>query len=196
MITAITDFIKRKIVRDQRARWNHQYALGQWEGLKDEVELERQEVVKEFFLKYKGGGDIIELGCGYGVLPDVIFKKQHYDKYQGIDISDFMIQKIQYLSDDRHSFGTGDINNYTFKEKYDAIIYNEVINYGKDIPALLKHAQETGLKDNGIFIISVHEFKGSPQIWADIHNTLQVLDSRIIVNSRSRWQIEVLKPIG
>lgn len=195
MITAITDFIKRKIVRDQRARWNHQYALGQWEGLKDEVELERQEVVKEFFLKYKGGGNIIELGCGYGVLPDVIFKKQHYDKYQGIDISDFMVQKIQYLADDRHSFGTGDINNYTFKEKYDAIIYNEVINYGKEIPALLKNAQETGLKDNGIFIISVHEFKGSPQIWTDIHNTLQVLDSRIIVNSRSRWQIEVLKPL-
>ena len=48
IFTLISDLIRRKIVRDQRSRWNHQYARGQWEGLKGDVELERQEVVKEF----------------------------------------------------------------------------------------------------------------------------------------------------
>lgn len=193
MIANLIDFVKRKVIKDQKARWNHQYAKGQWEGLKDEVELERQEIVKEFYLKYKGNGNVIEFGCGYGVLPEIIFKKQHYNTYLGVDISDFMIQKIQYLADNRHLFEVGDINNYVFKQSYDAIIYNEVINFGKDLPTLLTQAQNTGLKDDGIFIISVHHFKRSPQIWKDIHDTLEVLDSRTIVNSRSRWQIEVLK---
>lgn len=194
MIANLVDFIKRKIIRDQKARWNYQYARGQWEGLKNGIELERQEIVKDFFLRYKGNGNVIELGCGYGVLPEVIFKKQHYDNYLGVDISDFMVQKIQYLADNRHSFEVGDINNYTFKQQYDAIIYNEVLNYGKDIPAILTHAQNSGLKKDGIFIISIHQFKGSPQIWKDIHDTLQVLDSKTIANSTNRWQIEVLKP--
>ena len=193
VFTFISDFIRRKIVRDQRARWNHQYARGQWEGLKDDVELERQEVVKEFFIKYKGTGNLLEFGCGYGVLPDVIFKRQHYSHYLGIDVSDFIINHTQKLSDSKHRFEVGDIDSFDYKEKYDVVLYNEVINYSKDISLMLNNAYKNGMKAGGIFIISVHEFKRSHQIWENIHKTLDVLESRTIVNSRSRWQVEVLK---
>lgn len=193
VFTFISDFIRRKIVRNQRARWNHQYARGQWEGLKDDVELERQEVVKEFFIKYKGTGNLLEFGCGYGVLPDVIFKKKHYSHYLGIDVSDFIINHIQKLSDSKHRFEVGDIDSFDYKEKYDVVLYNEVINYSKDISLMLNNAYKNGMKAGGIFIISVHEFKRSHQIWENIHKTLDVLESRTIVNSRSRWQVEVLK---
>ena len=52
MFNTIIDFFKRKVIRDQKARWNHQYAQGQWEGLKDAKELERQEIIKEYFLSH------------------------------------------------------------------------------------------------------------------------------------------------
>ena len=58
---------------------------------------------------------------------------------------------------------------------------------------MLNNAYKNGMKAGGIFIISAHEFKRSPQIWKDIHKTLDLLESHTIVNSRSKWQIEVLK---
>ena len=194
MLNTIIDFFKRKVMRDQKARWNHQYARGQWEGLKDAKELERQEIIKEYFLKYKGeGGSMIEFGCGFGVLPDVIFKKQHYSNYVGVDVSDFIIEKIQTLADDRHIFEIGDMENYHFKQKYDVICFNECINYSKDVPKLLADCRQNGMTKDAIFIISVHEFKRSPEIWKDIHDNLTVLESRMVINPTNRWQVEVLK---
>ena len=193
MFNTIIDFFKRKVIRDQKARWNHQYARGQWEGLKDAKELERQEIIKEYFLKYKGkGGSLIEFGCGFGVLPDVIFKKQDYSHYLGVDVSDFIIEKIQTLADDRHVFEIGDMENYNFKEKYDVVCFNECINYSKDVPKLLDDCLKNGMKPDAIFIISVHEFKRSPEIWKDIHDNLTVLESRTVVNPTNKWQVEVL----
>jgi SAM-dependent methyltransferase len=194
MLKTIKDFIERKIVRSQKARWNHQYAKGQWEGLKSDVELERQELIKDYFLKYKGeGGSLLEFGCGFGVLPDVIFKKQHYSHYVGVDVSDYIIEQIQTLADSRHVFEIGDMENYHFKEKYDVIAFNECINYSKDIPKLIDDCVKNGLKKDGIFIISVHLFKRSPDIWQDIHANLTVLETHTIVKPKNTWQVEVLR---
>lgn len=193
MLKFIKDFVQRKIVRDQRARWNYQYAKGQWEGLKNSPELVRQEIIKSFFLKHKGKGSLIEFGCGYGVLPHTIFERQHYSHYRGVDVSDFIIQHIQNLSDERHVFEVGDMEKYHFTEKYDVIVFNEVINYAADIPKMIAHYKEHGLKKDGIFIISVHTFKRSDAIWKDIHSVLSALESDFIDNKSNSWKIEVLK---
>jgi hypothetical protein len=50
-----------------------------------------------------------------------------------------------------------------------------------------------GLKDGGLFIISVHQFKRSPEIWEAIHNNLTVLETRTIVKNKNTWQVEVLR---
>ena len=194
MIKLIVDFYNRKVVRSQKARWNYQYAKGKWEGLKNERELERQGFIKDYFLKYGNKeGSLIEFGCGFGVLPDVIFQKKHYSHYIGVDISDFIIEKIQHLADARHMFEVGDFENFDFKEKYDYIVFNECINYSKDIPKLLKDCRDLGLKDGGLFIISVHQFKRSDEIWKDIHDSLTVLETKTIVKPKNTWQVEVLK---
>jgi SAM-dependent methyltransferase len=194
MIKLIVDFYNRKVVRSQKARWNYQYAKGKWDGLKNERELERQGFIKDYFLNYGNkSGSLIEFGCGFGVLPDVIFQKKHYSHYVGVDISDYIIQKIQPLADARHVFEIGDFENYHFKEKYDYIVFNECINYSKDIPKLLSDCRDYGLKKGGLFIISVHKFKRSPEIWEAIHDNLTVLETRTIVKNKNTWQVEILK---
>jgi SAM-dependent methyltransferase len=194
MIKLIVDFYNRKVVRSQKARWNYQYAKGKWDGLKNERELERQGFIKDYFLNYGNkSGSLIEFGCGFGVLPDVIFQKKHYSHYVGVDISDYIIQKIQPLADAHHVFEVGDFENYYFKEKYDYIVFNECINYSEDIPKLLKDCHDLGLKEGGLFIISVHQFKRSPEIWAAIHDCLTVLETKTIVKNKNTWQVEVLK---
>jgi SAM-dependent methyltransferase len=192
ILTSIQDFIQRKIVRSQKARWNHQYAQGKWDGLKDAPELERQNIIKEYFEKYKGTGSMLEFGCGFGVLPDVIFKKEGYTHYCGVDVSDFVIQKIQTLADNRHVFEVGDMENYDFKEKYDVIVFNEVINYAQNIPKLIADCRQHGLKEGGIFIISVHDYKRSDEHWRDIHSTMKVLETRRVDNGNNRWQVDAL----
>jgi SAM-dependent methyltransferase len=194
MIKLIVDFYNRKVVRSQKARWNYQYAKGKWDGLKNERELERQGFIKDYFLNYGNkSGSLIEFGCGFGVLPDVIFQKKYYSHYVGVDISDYIIQKIQPLADERHVFEVGDFENYRFKEKYDYVVFNECINYAKDIPKLLHDCRDSGLKNDGLFIISVHQFKRSPEIWDAIHDNLTVLETRTIVKNKNTWQVEVLR---
>jgi predicted TPR repeat methyltransferase len=121
------------------------------------------------------------------------FIKNTTSHYVGVDISDYIIEKIQPLADDRHVFEIGDFDTYQFKEKYDYIVFNECINYAKDIPKLLRDCSDNGLKKDGLFIISVHQFKRSPEIWEAIHDSLIVLETRTIVKNKNSWQVEVLR---
>jgi SAM-dependent methyltransferase len=192
MFDKIVNFIHRKLFRSRTARWNHQYAQGQWEGLKDEAELERQQVIKFFFDAFKPNSNLLEFGCGFGVLPAAVFEKKDYAKYLGVDVSDFVIAKTQHLVDQRTFFEVGDMENYVFKEKWDAIVFNECIYYAKDVPKLIAHCVQNGLKKDGILIVSSHEFKRSPEIWRDLLQQLSILDEKIVENERSRWRIAVL----
>ncbi|MEN9609478.1 MAG: hypothetical protein RLZZ628_292 [Bacteroidota bacterium] len=193
MFHFIQDWVQRKIFRSRKARWNHQYAQGQWDGLKDASELERQQIIKDFFMKFKPMGSMLEFGCGFGLLPEVVFQKKGYSQYVGVDVSDFVIEKIQNLSTENCHFEAGDMEKYVFKTKFDAIIFSECIYYANDILKLIADCQQQGLKKDGIFIISLHEFKRSAEIWRDLQQHLTLLESKTVVNERSRWQIAVLK---
>ena len=133
MLDTIISWVKRKILRDSRERWNYQYAKGQWDGLKDGYERERQEMVKAFFIKYANGGSLLEIGAGDGILPELVFQKQHYSTYLGVDVADEVMAKAnQRLGDDHHSFVFGDMDDWQIKEKFDVILFNECINYAKN----------------------------------------------------------------
>lgn len=194
MIDKIKNFIQRKFFRNAQARWNHQYATGRWDGLKEVVELERQQVIQTFFNQFKPDGSLLEFGCGFGVLPAQVFQSKGYSKYLGIDVSDFVVEKAQSFADKRTFFEVGDMENYVFREKWDAIVLNECIYYAKDIPKLITHCLKNGLKTDGVLIVSSHEFKRSAAIWNDLNQQMTLLDSKIVENERSRWRIAILKP--
>ncbi len=194
MLDTITSWIKRKILRDTRERWNYQYAKGQWDGLKDGYERERQEVVKAFFIKYANGGSLLEIGAGEGILPELVFQKQHYSTYIGVDVADEVMAKAnQRLGDDRHHFVFGDMDNWQIKEKFDVILFNECINYAKNFDTTWTETLKS-LNDGGIFIVSVHEYKGSPQIWASFDQNFTVLEEKLVQNEFSKWMVKVGKP--
>ena len=194
MINSIISFLKRKILRDPRGRWNYQYAKGQWEGLKDPIEFERQEVCKLFFEKYKSGGSVVEIGCGEGMFVEFILQQQGYSDYCGVDVSDLAIQNAQKLADNKTKFIIADMDNLDLGKRYDVILYNESINYSKNIERVLKNNIQNLLNPNGIFIISVHNYKHSDEHWSDIHKVLKTIDKKTVKNARSEWNIEVLTP--
>ena len=195
MFEALTDFINRKILRTGRARWNHQFKEGHWDGLKNDEELVRQKLVRDHFIKYKNGGSLLELGCGQGYLPELVFEKKYFSEYLGVDISDVAIADATKRTADKNiKFEQGDMNTWTTMRKFDVVLFNEAINYAKNCEAVLFHAKENFIAPDGICIISMHEHKRSPEIWAAARTLFTPLESEIITVGIHSWRVEVLKP--
>jgi 2-polyprenyl-6-hydroxyphenyl methylase/3-demethylubiquinone-9 3-methyltransferase len=187
-------WFKRKILRDSRERWNYQYAKGQWDGLKDSRERERQEVVKDYFIRYANGGKLLEIGAGDGILPELVFQKQHYSSYVGVDVADEVMDKAnKRLGDSRHKFMFGDMNDWQITEKFDVVLFNECINYAQNLDKTWKDALKN-LNENGIFIVSMHEHKRSPEIWAAFDRHFTILEQKLVQNDYSKWMVKVAKP--
>ena len=187
-------WFKRKILRDPRERWNYQYGIGQWDSLKDSRERERQELVKAYFIKYAEGGSLLEIGAGDGILPELVFQKKHYSTYVGTDVADIVMDKANVrIGDDRHKFMFGDMNNWTITEKFDVVLFNECINYAENLDKTFKDAFKN-LKDGGVFIVSMHEHKRSPEIWAAFERNFTILEQKLVQNDYSKWMVKVAKP--
>lgn len=195
MFEKITSFVRRKILRDPQARWNHQYAKGQWDGLRDAREFERQRACRNLFLKYKKGGSLVEFGCGEGILIEHIFQNADYNRYLGLDISDLAIQKAQGLANEKTGFFIANMDTDVISEKFDVIFFNESINYSVNIPRLLENCLKNTLGTEGYFLISVHQFKHADNIWQQILTRLKVVEEIEVQNGRSLWKIKVLQPI-
>jgi trans-aconitate methyltransferase len=190
----LISWFKRKVLRDSRERWNYQYAKGQWDGLKADYERERQETVRDYFIRHKNGGSLLEIGAGDGILPELVFQKQHYSTYVGVDVADEVIAKCnERLGDDRHKFMFGDMNDWTIEGSFDVVLFNEAINYARNLDKTLTDARKN-LAADGVFIVSMHEHKRSPEIWAAFDRHFDVLEQRLVENDFSKWRVKVGKP--
>lgn len=194
MINPILTFFKTKILRDNKARWNKQYEDGKWEGLKDELELERQQVCWQFMNQFKPQGSILEIGCGEGVFAKNVIPTDGFSNYLGVDVSDFIIQKAQSkLANEKTNFVQDDMDDFKLKQPFDIIFFNESLNYAKSISNTLAYCQKYLSAPDAIFVISLHQHKHSPKYWHSIHEKLKPLSSKFVKNERAEWQIEVLK---
>ena len=194
MFKSLSIFIKTKILRNSQARWDRQYQVGIWEGLKDELEMDRQQACRSLINQYKPHSSILEVGCGEGIFIKNIIKKDEYSQYLGLDVSEFVIQKTALeLSDSKTKFSQEDMDNFRLKERFDVIFFNESLNYAKNIVATLDYCKTYLSKTDAIFIISLHKHKQSPEHWAEVHKCLKTIDSKSVKNERAEWYIEVLK---
>ena len=71
---------------------------------------------------------ILDLGCGYGALNEYLNKKD-FSYYLGIDLSDNAISKAKKKEYSNSEFKVADIHNFVPNDKFDIIIFNEVLYY-------------------------------------------------------------------
>ena len=75
---------------------------------------------------------ILDLGCGDGVLTQILSSKVPKGKVIGIDASKGMIETTNEIREDNLEFRLMDINNINFEEKFDLIFSNAALHWVKD----------------------------------------------------------------
>jgi len=193
MISKATDLFKRKVLRLDRDRWNHQYSAGKWAGLAALDELSRFSVIVGYAQHLKSGGKILELGAGEGVLQQR-FNPDKYGYYVATDVSDVAIANAKQFEDEKTVYEVGDINTYEPKELFDVVIVNEAIYYGSSVQKVLDRYANY-LKPDGIFIISINHDKGKNAMWHEQMDavTFRRLDRTVVTTSKNTFVITVLE---
>ncbi|MFC5411610.1 class I SAM-dependent methyltransferase [Larkinella bovis] len=191
----ITSFIKRKILRIDRDRWNYQYDKGLWNGLQGIDELARFSVIVGYIKFLKPGQPVIlEIGCGEGFLQQRL-QTQNYGRYVGMDISDSAIKTAHAQADEKCTYQVGDMDRYQPEGAFDLIIFNESIYYSRH-PFLTLQRYATYLKANGLLVVTINNHKHSDELWASIKDGFELFDEATTVTTKTTCVCKVLIPRG
>lgn len=198
LLSGLTSFLNRKILRTDRSRWNYQYDKGLWDGLENIDELARFSVLAGYvhFLK-PDNPSILEIGCGEGILAQRI-GRQYYGSFLGTDVADAAIaQANSRFGDSKTRFEAVDMNDFRADEQFDVIIFNEAIYYLKPMLDKLMFQYAPMLKPNGLLIISMNTGRhaDSKAKWDQIEKVFQVVDSTFVETAKNGWRVKVLRPL-
>jgi 2-polyprenyl-3-methyl-5-hydroxy-6-metoxy-1,4-benzoquinol methylase len=184
MINKLISFIRRKIFRIDKDRWDFQYARGQWEGLKTDEEMQRIFIARDLLKKYVPTDKILEIGCGEGIFFQNIPTNQ-YSFYEGVDISEVAILKTPKI--EKSIFSAADMETYLPKNApYDVIVLNEVLYYSKNpTKLLLKYAPF--LKKSGFMLIGMFVLPKSEKIWEDLKLHFSEKEVSIVKQGTKVW---------
>jgi 2-polyprenyl-3-methyl-5-hydroxy-6-metoxy-1,4-benzoquinol methylase len=188
---ALFSWFKRRILRDQRERWDHQYASGRWEKLKDASEQARFVACANLLRRHAPGGNVLEIGSGEALLQRHL-KPEEYASWLGIDLSEVAVARAQAFAGARGRYVAADMTTFEPEGKFHSIVFPESIYYVPERAALLQRYARH-LLPGGVFIVSIFETKRSAAVWEEIHAATAVIDSLATTNELGTWQCEVLR---
>lgn len=136
-------------------------------------------------------GEILEVGCGYGVIP-IILSKVTDAKYDGVDVN----KRALHLAN--MNIRENKCINVTFYEsncyesvnkKYDFIITNPPIRAGKKIVYEIVMGAKNHLKKNGQLFIVVNKDQGAKSLVKDLG---EIYITNIINKNKGFWIINCI----
>lgn len=134
-------------------------------------------------------GDILEVGCGYGVVP-IILSKFCNANIEGVDVNKRAISLA--IKNAKENM----CNKVTFYEsncyeninkKYDFIISNPPIRAGKKIVYKIVFGAKEYLKDNGKLFIVINKDQGAKSLFKDLESNYE---TKLIIKNKGFWVIE------
>ncbi len=99
-------------------------------------------------LKLQGKEEVLDIGCGDGVLTEQIAALLPDGKAVGLDASEGMIETANQLKKPNLSFVCMDINEMSFENQFDLIFSNAALHWVHDHKKLLDNCMKA-LKENG-----------------------------------------------
>jgi 2-polyprenyl-3-methyl-5-hydroxy-6-metoxy-1,4-benzoquinol methylase len=174
--------------------WERSYGEGAWKRLETMVEVSHYSTIVGYcdVLNKKR---ILDIGCGHGVLAGRL-KHLPYVKYCGLDISQAAISEATVTqSDQRNEFTINRADAFETDERFDMIVFNEIIYYLDD-PVAVVSKYQSFLNDTGHILISMYKSSRSKAAWTLLESILQTIDETTIKHmSGACWVIKIATPM-
>jgi len=141
-------------------------------------------------------GDILEAGCGDGMLlhelvhrnEATMVKGQSARAYEGMDLSEGMVRAARELCPNL-SILLDNVETCRFEKKYQAILLSDTLNETFDVQMLLQNLH-SGLTDQGRLVLNIHNTLWRPVL--SLAGFLRLIPTRSKQNWLSRDDLENL----
>lgn len=134
-------------------------------------------------------GEILEVGCGYGVVP-IILSKVCDANIDGVDVNKRAISLAEKNSKENNCNNIYFFESDCYKnisKKYDFIISNPPIRAGKKVVYEIVVGAKEYLKDNGKLFIVINKDQGAKSLFKDLE---QIYETKLLIKNKGFWVIE------
>ncbi len=126
-------------------------------------------------------GDILDLGCGYGVVSIILSKLTSDTNFDGVDVNRRALHLCELNRNLNKTFNTNFFESDVYSnvtKKYNYIITNPPIRAGKDVVYKMLEEAKDHLKENGILYFVIRKEQGAKSCIKHLENKykLEVLD--------------------
>jgi predicted TPR repeat methyltransferase len=173
----------------KKISWNYKYSIGKWNFMGKE-QLRYNSIIELIKSCEIQNLKILDLGCGYGSLNHYL-KKIEYEFCLGIDLSSNAISKAKKGNYKNSSFIVADIHQFKTEEKFDIIIFNEVLYYLDNQMEIVKKYSNY-LSSKGYFIFSFYLVK--EDLILELNNNYKLIKTEVVKQSENVfWGISLYK---
>jgi 2-polyprenyl-3-methyl-5-hydroxy-6-metoxy-1,4-benzoquinol methylase len=189
-------------IKQDKASWEQAYQQGQWDRLASDGEYAHNLVVGGFIRRRPKPYSLLDVGCGSGVILRYLDLAM-VTRYTGVDLAQAALDRIE-IKRPQDRYVCSSLEEFHPEEKWDVILFNEVLYYTHDPVAHLRKF-EPCLHPGGSFVVSMHK-QSSPWAYNNrcirqvLHylrqarySMIEAVEVRKILPG-TRWQVFLVQP--
>ena len=173
----------------KKISWDWKYRIGKWDYMgKEQLRYNAiVDLIKSFEIQNLR---ILDLGCGYGSLCNYL-KNTEYEFCLGIDLSSNAITKAKKENYKNTKYLVADIHQFKTEEKFDVIIFNEVLYYLDNQMEVVKKYSNY-LNNEGYFIFSFYLVK--EDLILELNDNYKLIKTEVVKQAENVfWGISIYK---
>ena len=172
--------------------WDREYTEGAWDRLDAPSELLRYAVVFGQIYRRPNRPAVLDVGCGAGRLLEMV-ALLGYEQYVGVDVSEQAIERSRAMGLPNASFSVAFAESFDTDQRFDVIVFNEVMYYLKD-PVEVAKRYSGWLRPNGLLVVSMYECGPATKVWKKLKDHFTTLHSARVTNEKKHtWNVRVLQ---
>lgn len=162
----LTNFLHGKPGRHicPRPYWELTYFLGRWDYLRNEKHRQRFQWIARTLSQRHVAPSVLDVGAGEGLLLPHLIGVSYYE---GIDFCEVAIGKARKRFEPAHTFKRIKLEKYQAVQRFDCIVFNEVLYYLKyPVSVLINYLRF--LKPGGSLLITMYRNPRTKRYWEEI----------------------------